>query len=103
MPEPHGGPPFPEHFDGKHFYNPKAPQARGLFDVLRWKLTSSAEQSARFVSDVKQSIPPRRIDGNQLRITFVNHSTVLIQQSASNILTDPIWSERASPLSSIGP
>lgn len=33
----------------------------------------------------------------------MNHSTVLLQQSASNILTDPIWSARASPLSWIGP
>jgi L-ascorbate metabolism protein UlaG (beta-lactamase superfamily) len=33
----------------------------------------------------------------------VNHSTVLLQQQGSNILTDPIWSERASPLSWAGP
>jgi L-ascorbate metabolism protein UlaG (beta-lactamase superfamily) len=33
----------------------------------------------------------------------VNHSTLLLQQQGSNILTDPIWSERASPLSWIGP
>jgi L-ascorbate metabolism protein UlaG (beta-lactamase superfamily) len=33
----------------------------------------------------------------------VNHSTVLIQYAGINILTDPIWSERASPFSWIGP
>ena len=33
----------------------------------------------------------------------MNHSTVLLQHPASNILTDPIWSERASPLSRVGP
>jgi L-ascorbate metabolism protein UlaG (beta-lactamase superfamily) len=33
----------------------------------------------------------------------VNHSTVLIQQAKSNVLTDPIWSERASPVSWLGP
>lgn len=38
-----------------------------------------------------------------LRATLVNHSTVLIQQRDSNILTDPIWSERASPLLWFGP
>ena len=38
-----------------------------------------------------------------MRITLVNHSTVLLQQRSINILTDPIWSERASPLSWIGP
>jgi L-ascorbate metabolism protein UlaG (beta-lactamase superfamily) len=70
---------------------------------LRWKLSSRAEPSAGFVSDVRQSIPPRQVEGGELHITLVNHSTVLLQQRASNILTDPIWSQRASPLSWIGP
>ncbi len=94
---------FPKHFDGRRFYNPAAPQARGFLDVLRWKLSSSPESSPEFIADVDQSVPPGRIEGSELRITLVNHSTVLIQQRASNILTDPIWSERASPLSWVGP
>ena len=36
-------------------------------------------------------------------MTFINHSTVLLQQRNCHILTDPIWSERASPFASIGP
>src|SRR3977135_2289052 len=96
-------PPFPKHFDGKRFYNPDAPQERGFLDALRWKLTSRPEPSPHFISDVEQSIPPPRIEGAGLRITLVTHSTVLLQQRGSNILTDPIWSERASPLSWIGP
>src|ERR1700680_1870206 len=94
---------FPKHFDGKRFYNPGAPQARGLLDVLRWKLTSHPEPSPAFISDVEQSVPPPGVEGSGLRITLVNHSTVLLQQRGSNILTDPIWSERAGPLSWIGP
>ncbi|MBZ5620695.1 MAG: MBL fold metallo-hydrolase [Acidobacteriia bacterium] len=96
-------PRFPNHFDGKRFYNPDAPQAPGLLEVLRWKLTSRPEPWPRFISDVEQSIPPRRVEGSGLRTTLVNHSTVLLQQRGSNILTDPIWSERTSPLSWIGP
>ena len=94
---------FPKHFDGKGFYNPDAPQAPGLLAALRWKLTSRPEPSPTFISDVEQSIPPRRVEGGGLRATLVNHSTVLLQQQGSNILTDPIWSERASPLSWAGP
>ncbi|HEY0722403.1 MAG TPA: MBL fold metallo-hydrolase, partial [Pyrinomonadaceae bacterium] len=37
------------------------------------------------------------------RVTFVNHATVLIQTGGLNILTDPIWSERASPFTWAGP
>ena len=94
---------FPKHFDGKRFYNPGAPQARGFLEVFRWKLTSRPEPSPRFISDVEQSVPPRRVEGGGLRITLVNHSTVLLQQRGANILTDPIWSERTSPVSWIGP
>ena len=71
---------FSRHFDGKRFYNPDAPQALGFLDVLRWKLTSRPEPSPRFISDVEPSIPPRRVEGSGLRVTLVNHSTVLLQQ-----------------------
>jgi len=103
MQEGTSGPRFPKHFDGKRFYNPDAPQALGFLDALRWKLTSRPEPSPSFISDVEQSIPPRRAEGSGLRATLVNHFTVLIQQRGSNILTDPIWSERAGPLSWTGP
>lgn len=94
---------FPKHFHGKRYYNPDAPQALGFLDVLRWKLTSRPEPSPRFIADVEPSIPPRRVEGSGLRATLVNHSTVLLQHQGVNILTDPIWSERASPLSWAGP
>jgi L-ascorbate metabolism protein UlaG (beta-lactamase superfamily) len=94
---------FPKHFDGKRFYNPDAPQAPGYLDGLRWKLTTRPEPSPSFIADVEPSIPPQRVDGSGLRVTLVNHSTALLQQGSSNILTDPIWSERSSPFSWVGP
>jgi N-acyl-phosphatidylethanolamine-hydrolysing phospholipase D len=49
-------------------------------------------------------------DGAQLRangqtptVTWIGHATVLVQMHGVNILTDPIWSERASPVSFAGP
>src|SRR6185437_12897889 len=103
MHEPSVGPQFPKHFDGKRFYNPDAPRAPGWIDVLRWKLTSRAEPSPQFIPDVVPSIPPPRAAGGELRIWLINHSTVLLQQNGTNILTDPIWSRRTSPFSWIGP
>jgi L-ascorbate metabolism protein UlaG (beta-lactamase superfamily) len=94
---------FPPHFDGERFFNPDAPQARGFFDALKWKWTSRPEGSQGFVDDVATARPPARVEGAQLRVTMVNHSTVLIQQNGVNVLTDPIWSERASPVSWAGP
>ena len=40
---------------------------------------------------------------DEVAITFVNHATFLIQMGNITILTDPVWSERASPLRWIGP
>ncbi len=94
---------FPRHFNGRRFYNPDAPQARGFIDALRWKLTSHQEPSPPFIEDVVPSVPPRSVDAGKIRVTLVNHSTVLVQRSGFNLLTDPIWSERASPLSWVGP
>lgn len=50
------------------------------------------------------SAPPARVDSaGQVRYTFINHATVLIQVDGINILTDPILSERCSPISWVGP
>jgi len=94
---------YPGHFDGRRFYNPGTEQARGFSDVVRWQLTSRPERSASFIPDVTPSKPPRIVDGGDLQVTLINHSTVLLQQGGINILTDPIWSERASPVKWAGP
>src|SRR3546814_9061637 len=52
---------------------------------------------------VTPTAPVPRIIGPQMVATWVGHSTVLVQTAGLNILTDPIWSERASPVSFIGP
>lgn len=47
--------------------------------------------------------PPERVRGTGLRVTFVNHSTFLLQTAGLNLLTDPVWSERVSPVTFAGP
>jgi N-acyl-phosphatidylethanolamine-hydrolysing phospholipase D len=44
-----------------------------------------------------------RANGFKPTITWVGHSTFLIQIAGVNILTDPTWSERASPVGFAGP
>lgn len=44
-----------------------------------------------------------RAEAHECRVTAVGHSTFLLQLGALNILTDPVWSERASPLAFAGP
>lgn len=94
---------FQKHFDGKRFFNPGAPQVRGFLDLLRWKFTSRPARSPDFVDDVQPTRPPACIGDGELRVTIVNHSTVLLQSCGVNILTDPVWAKRASPLQWVGP
>ncbi|HAT11875.1 MAG TPA: hypothetical protein DCS97_15085 [Planctomycetes bacterium] len=93
--------PVSEHFDGTRFRNPgSVVPDKSLWDVLQWKLGS--ERDPWDERAVTTSRPPQRVtDG--LRATWVGHSTVLLQFDGLNILTDPHWSPRASPVSFAGP
>lgn len=93
---------YPPHYDGRRFYNPGAPQAEGFGRVLKWMLSHQRAPSPEHVA-ITPSIPPAAVDGPSLLVTMVNHSTVLLQQPGGNILTDPVWSERVSPLPFLGP
>ena len=95
--------PTTNHFNGRTFVNLEPSERRGLIEVLRWKLTSRRGPWNKWIDSHPGSVPPQRVNGNGLRVTFINHATVLIQTEGLNILTDPIWSERASPVSWAGP
>lgn len=93
--------PMSDHFDGVRFFNPGHPDTdRSLGDMLRWKFR---EKAARWPKSVpgRQVVPDARVEG--LRITMVGHATLLIQAAGLNLLTDPLWSDRASPVGFAGP
>lgn len=89
-----------DHFNGTRFHNP-VPRTQGFVDFLRWMATRKQGSWPEITSNTYAPAPPVRVD--DLRITFIGHTTVLIQMDRLNILTDPIWSLRASPLSFVGP
>lgn len=96
----YSGPPS-DHFDGVRFFNPGHPASdAGLGAVLRWKLANGAARWPASVPVVATK-PVARHAG--LRVTMVGHASLLIQAAGINILTDPVWSERASPFSFLGP
>jgi L-ascorbate metabolism protein UlaG (beta-lactamase superfamily) len=45
----------------------------------------------------------RRKSNSGLRVTWLGHSTTLIEIDGVRVLTDPVWGSRASPLSLAGP
>lgn len=91
---------LPSHFDGKRFRNP-VPRRNGLGGLLRWQLSRRRGEWRAAQEVAARPLPVT--SSEELRVTFINHSTFLVQIAGINILTDPIWAKRASPLSWAGP
>jgi L-ascorbate metabolism protein UlaG (beta-lactamase superfamily) len=89
-----------DHFDGRRFTNPTGPAVQPFSAVPRMLLERRTPWPARV--DEPPQRPPRP-DGAAAMLTFIGHSTFLIQTAAGNILTDPMYSQRAGPLNAFGP
>ena len=89
-----------DHFDGKRFVNPYGAAAHPFSAVPRMLLERRTPWPVRV--DVLPQQPPR-LDGATAVVTFIAHSTFLIQTAEGNILTDPMYSQRAGPLNLLGP
>ncbi|GAB3755605.1 MBL fold metallo-hydrolase [Spirosoma pomorum] len=93
--------PVTDHFDGKKFFNPGMPE-RASGGLLKWLFNRDKgpwpDQPDAYVGPR----PTTRIEGDSMVVTFVNHSTFLLQTNGLNILTDPVWSKRVGPTSWLG-
>jgi len=95
------GPPS-DHFDGERFHNLQ-PLEQPRAGIIHWVLTRHRGPWREEPGSTPGPPPPRRVGPRDLRVTFVNHATALVQMDGFNVLTDPIWSDRCSPFSWAGP
>src|SRR5271154_5898133 len=91
-----------DHFDGERFFKPNPPQPKTNAELRRWRRTSQNQPWPERVEDPAQP-PPGRTARDRISATFIGHSTFLLQIGGIQVLTDPIWSERCSPVSFAGP
>ena len=93
--------PTSDHFDGERFFNPgPAPRSRAHGGSARFmNRFIGSDERAQWPEQVPvaPTVPPRRVEGDEMLVTWIGHATVLVQTQGLNILTDPIWSARASP------
>ncbi len=94
------------HFDGKRFVNvvetPMAVPSVGL----AWQYVAGSEQ--RVPDEPFPIFEPETASlaagqGEPLRITWLGHSTALLEIDGKLVLTDPVFGPRASPVSWMGP
>lgn len=96
--------PKSDHFNGNTFQNIGNVSSKNFFEVMKWSLNREPgvwEKTPE--ADLTFAKKPQALVTDSLVITYVNHSTFLIQVDGLNILTDPVWSERVSPVSFAGP
>ncbi|MGH8596142.1 MAG: MBL fold metallo-hydrolase, partial [Gammaproteobacteria bacterium] len=104
---PYYDPTKPHHRPGG-FQNvePAAHMPRTLGDFLRWQRERFDLEIAPPTMDL--SVVPAELDAIQsnrkrFAVTWVGHATALVQLGGINVLTDPHFSERASPVQWLGP
>lgn len=96
--------PKSDHFDGTVFFNPQGVPPRPVSDLLKWQvLGKRVPWPQEWPSPFAPAVPEQRIEGEALRLTMIGHACMLIQTACMNVLTDPVWAERCSPSSWIGP
>ena len=97
--------PVSDHFDGMRFFDPDGAPPKSLGEVLRWQFGRDRQRQAwpEWAPSPHADIPPERVAGDKARLSFVGHASWLIQTAGLNILIDPVWSARASPVSWAGP
>jgi len=94
--------PRTDHFDGTRFFHPDlSPSDKGLLDVLKWRILGKRARWPKIVPAKAGVRPEKRVEG--LHVTHIGHASYLVQASNCNILVDPVWSERASPVKGFGP
>jgi beta-lactamase family protein len=91
-----------DHFDGERFRNAD-PSWQSERSFLKWQLEREQGFWPEWIESEPGPAPPARVGDGRMRVTWVNHATLLLQVENLNILTDPIWGERCSPVSFIGP
>ena len=92
-------------FNNGQFENNTDIETLTFWQIVKAGLTSDVER-AQWPDAVKvneDTAPATKVDNNRPRVTLVNHATFLIQAQGVNILTDPVFSDRASPISFAGP
>jgi len=101
---------YSSHRQGDTFYNPfPGYKERSFGDFLhyfifeRFKGVASEEAQTFRLESINNDGAALRDNRDRFSITWIGHSTLLIQVDGVNILTDPMWSDRASPFTFIGP
>ena len=95
--------PVSDHCDGEHFFNAGPQQPRGLRQVWKWRREGNRTPWPASVENTPYPAPPDDVRAGEAAVTFIGHASFLLRLDGVTILTDPVFSERCSPVSWAGP
>jgi N-acyl-phosphatidylethanolamine-hydrolysing phospholipase D len=106
--------PTKKHHTEKGFVNNYGPASgKPLSELLQWQREASKRGDPKIPSQVykgyegfplvKPDLAFLKNNRSEITVTWIGHATALIQMNGLNILTDPVFSDRASPVSFTGP
>lgn len=93
--------PESDHFDGVRFHSPAEPAAKTTAELARMLVGKARRRWPAVRPIAARDRPPDRAE--HLRLSLIGHSSILVQMSGLNLLLDPVWSRRVSPVSFAGP
>jgi N-acyl-phosphatidylethanolamine-hydrolysing phospholipase D len=98
-------PPGPAKFDSatKEFQNRYTYDKKNFSDFLKWRNERKGSQPLLAFPADTPDVEKLRANRTRPSLTWIGHSTFLIQAGGLNMLTDPHFGERASPVSFAGP
>lgn len=94
--------PISDHFDGVEFFTPghyvHDKRYEHVHGKLFWKwVLRKPRNHWKYEKNKFITVPEKRINSDRIFITFIGHSTVLLQTKGLNIITDPVFSSRIGP------
>jgi L-ascorbate metabolism protein UlaG (beta-lactamase superfamily) len=102
-----------DHFNGELFFNPEptirsnaAGKRFGLIGILRARLKRDPTEWAKWPAFVGNTLYPRpegEVPPGAVDVTFIGHSSFLLRFAGCNVITDPVFSKRCSPVGFAGP
>lgn len=97
--------PISDHFDGMRFLMPGGEPDKNLGELFKmlWNARTQRAPWPPRLTTLHCPKPPERVMGENIRATFIGHSSFLLQTQGVNLLLDPVWADRAGPYGLLGP